>query len=94
MKHDKWITVVFLSIYMIRLVIFGTPGLADAFIVLFLSCLYGWRMYLESIQKPDIAAELQKKLNEVNMDIAALKNNINVVKLTSGIKNEKTSFKF
>lgn len=94
MKYDKWIPTTFLAIYMIRLVVFGVPGVADSLVVLFLGALYGWRMYLDFQAKPDPNAELQKKLDEVQLDINSLKNAVNVVKLTSGVKNEKTSFKF
>ena len=94
MKYDKWIPTTFLAIYMIRLVVFGVPGVADALVVLFLGTLYGWRMYLDYLVKPDPNAELQKKLDEAQMDISSLKNAVNVVKLTTGVRNEKSSFKF
>lgn len=94
MKYDKWIPVLFLLAYMIRLVAFGVPSMADSFVVLFLSALYGWRMYLDYIAKPDPNIEIQRKLTEAQLDIAALKNSINVVKLSNGVRNEKSTFKF
>lgn len=94
MKYDKWIPTTFLAIYMIRLVVYGVPGIADSLVVLFLGALYGWRMYLDFQAKPDPNAELQKRLDEVQSDVGSLKNAVNVVKLTNGVRSEKPSFKF
>lgn len=94
MKYDKWIPVTFLAIYMIRLVVFGVPGIADSLVVLFLCALYGWRLFLDSKPIVDPNVELQKKLDEVQLDISSLKNAMNVVKLTNGVRNEKSNFKF
>lgn len=94
MKYDKWIPVVFLMAYLVRIVILGTIGISDSLVILFLSTLYGWRMYLDFQAKPDPHAQMAHKLNEVELELASLKNAMNVVKLTTGIKNERSSFKF
>lgn len=94
MRYDKWIPVVFLFSYTLRILILGATGIADAFVILSLSLLYGYRMYLDFIAKPDPNALLDKKIENINVEIQQIKNSVNVVKLTSGIKNDKPSFKF
>jgi hypothetical protein len=94
MSHDKWIPVLFLASFLIRIVALGTSGVADAFVILFLSLLYGWRLWIDHNTKVDPSAELIVKVDELNTEINQMKNSINVVKLTTGIKNERPAFKF
>lgn len=83
---DNYVTIALLIAYLTKIIMFSAT-VSDALIIIALSALYGYKLYLNSKTIPDPTKEIKDEVEQI-------KNSVNMVKLNMGVKSDKTPFKF
>ena len=81
----KYWPIVLLSVFLGRLVIFGS-NLSDALIIIALASLYGFSLYLTSQEEEPINAAFKEQMEFLHKDVKEVQNGIAAIKIGATLR--------